>query len=99
MHDREGTMKVIHQLHDLGQSFWLDNITRGPLVALYEHNVFTQGRILNIDSFDQWGVEVGKVLAKRIIPEMESVEEPPLQHDSSTNSLIRRYRRFKGGQS
>ena len=64
----------------------------GKLVALYEHSVFTQGVIWHIDSFDQWGVELGKVLAKRIIPELESVEEPPLQHDSSTNSLIRRYR-------
>jgi glucose-6-phosphate isomerase len=68
----------------------------GKLVALYEHNVFTQGAIWNIDSFDQWGVELGKVLAKRIIPELESKEEPPLQHDSSTNSLIRRYRKTKG---
>jgi glucose-6-phosphate isomerase len=73
--------------------------TLGLLVALYEHSVFTQGTIWNIDSFDQWGVELGKVLAKRIIPETESAEEPPLQHDSSTNSLIRRYRWFKGGQS
>jgi glucose-6-phosphate isomerase len=71
----------------------------GKLVALYEHSVFTQGVIWHIDSFDQWGVELGKVLAKRIIPEMESVEEPPLRHDSSTNSLIRRYRRSKGEQS
>jgi glucose-6-phosphate isomerase len=68
----------------------------GKLVALYEHSVFTQGVIWHIDSFDQWGVELGKVLAKRIIPEVESAEEPPLQHDSSTNSLIRRYRRLKG---
>jgi glucose-6-phosphate isomerase len=71
----------------------------GKLVALYEHSVFTQGVIWHIDSFDQWGVELGKVLAKRIIPEMESVEEPPFRHDSSTNSLIRRYRRSKGEQS
>ena len=70
--------------------------TLGKLVALYEHSVFTQGVIWGIDSFDQWGVELGKVLAKRIIPEVESAEEPPLQHDSSTNSLIRRYRRLKG---
>ena len=70
--------------------------TLGKLVALYEHSVFTQGVIWHIDSFDQWGVELGKVLAKRIIPEVESVEEPPLRHDSSTNSLIRRYRRLKG---
>jgi glucose-6-phosphate isomerase len=64
----------------------------GKLVALYEHSVFTQGVIWNIDSFDQWGVELGKVLAQRIIPELESVEEPKLSHDSSTNALIRRYR-------
>jgi len=70
--------------------------TLGKLVALYEHSVFTQGVIWGIDSFDQWGVELGKMLAKRITPEVESAEEPPLQHDSSTNSLIRRYRRLKG---
>jgi glucose-6-phosphate isomerase len=69
--------------------------TLGKLVALYEHAVFTQGVIWNIDSFDQWGVELGKVLAKRIIPEVESVEEPLPKHDSSTNALIRRYRRFR----
>jgi glucose-6-phosphate isomerase len=57
--------------------------------------VFTQGAIWNIDSFDQWGVELGKVLAKRIIPELESKEEPKLAHDSSTNRLIRRYRKLK----
>ncbi|MGE5513543.1 MAG: glucose-6-phosphate isomerase [Bacteroidota bacterium] len=68
----------------------------GKLVALYEHNVFTQGVIWNIDSFDQWGVELGKVLAQRIIPEIESEKEPALQHDSSTNNLIRRLRRMKG---
>src|SRR5215472_7449629 len=67
----------------------------GKLVALYEHSVFTQGAIWNIDSFDQWGVELGKVLAQRIIPELESKAEPMLQHDSSTNSLIRRYRGLK----
>ena len=67
----------------------------GKLVALYEHSVFTQGAIWNIDSFDQWGVELGKVLAQRIIPELESNAEPKLEHDSSTNSLIRRYRRLK----
>jgi glucose-6-phosphate isomerase len=67
----------------------------GKLVALYEHSVFTQGAIWNIDSFDQWGVELGKVLAQRIIPELESRTEPALNHDSSTNNLIRRYRRFK----
>jgi glucose-6-phosphate isomerase len=66
--------------------------TLGSLVALYEHSVFTQGAIWDIDSFDQWGVELGKVLAKAIIPELQSAEEPDLQHDSSTNALIRRYR-------
>ena len=69
--------------------------TLGKLVALYEHSVFTQGVIWNIDSFDQWGVELGKVLAKRIIPELESKDEPKLSHDSSTNNLIRRYRKLK----
>jgi len=68
----------------------------GKLVALYEHSVFTQGAIWHIDSFDQWGVELGKVLANRIVPELEDVGEPKLQHDSSTNALIRRYRSFKG---
>jgi len=67
----------------------------GKLVALYEHSVFTQGTIWHIDSFDQWGVELGKVLAQRIIPELESQTAPKLTHDSSTNNLIRRYRRFK----
>ena len=67
----------------------------GKLVALYEHSVFTQGAIWNIDSFDQWGVELGKVLAQRIIPELEAKTEPELKHDSSTNALIRRYRRLK----
>ena len=69
--------------------------TLGALVALYEHSVFTQGVIWNIDSFDQWGVELGKVLAKRIVPELESASDPPMHHDSSTNTLIRRYRRLK----
>jgi glucose-6-phosphate isomerase len=69
--------------------------TLGKLVALYEHSVFTQGTIWNIDSFDQWGVELGKVLAQRIVPELESEAEPELGHDSSTNTLIRRYRKFK----
>jgi glucose-6-phosphate isomerase len=69
--------------------------TLGKLVALYEHTVFTQGVVWNIDSFDQWGVELGKVLAQRIIPELESRTEPDLGHDSSTNNLIRRYRRHK----
>ncbi len=67
----------------------------GTLVALYEHSVFTQGTIWNIDSFDQWGVELGKALAQRIVPELESTEEPRLGHDSSTNALIRRYRQHK----
>ena len=67
----------------------------GTLVALYEHSVFTQGTIWDIDSFDQWGVELGKVLAVAIIPELESVTEPELKHDSSTNALIRRYRSLK----
>jgi glucose-6-phosphate isomerase len=69
--------------------------TLGKLVALYEHSVFTQGVIWNIDSFDQWGVELGKVLAQRIVPELESDVEPTLNHDSSTNNLIRRYRKTK----
>src|SRR5215813_12902771 len=68
----------------------------GRLVALYEDSVFTQGTIWQCDSFDQWGVELGKALAQRIIPELESVTEPKLEHDSSTNALIRRYRRLKG---
>jgi glucose-6-phosphate isomerase len=70
--------------------------TLGTLVALYEHSVFTQGTIWGIDSFDQWGVELGKVLAVAIIPELESAAEPKLSHDSSTNTLIRRYRALKG---
>jgi glucose-6-phosphate isomerase len=70
--------------------------TLGALIALYEHSVFTQGAIWNIDSFDQWGVELGKVLAMRTIPELESTGEPTLNHDSSTNTLIRRYRRISG---
>ena len=68
----------------------------GKLIALYEHTVFVQGAIWNIDSFDQWGVELGKVLAQRIVPELESVEPPTLAHDSSTNALIRRYRAAQG---
>jgi glucose-6-phosphate isomerase len=67
----------------------------GKLVALYEHSVFTQGTIWGIDSFDQWGVELGKVLAKRIIAELESQQEPKLEHDNSTTNLIRRYRKYK----
>jgi glucose-6-phosphate isomerase len=69
--------------------------TLGKLVALYEHSTFTQGAVWNIDSFDQWGVELGKVLAQRIITELESKAEPKLAHDSSTNNLIRYYRNFK----
>ena len=71
--------------------------TLGSLVALYEHSVFTQGAIWDIDSFDQWGVELGKVLAKRIIPELTAPDEPVLAHDSSTNALIRRYRTNRAG--
>jgi glucose-6-phosphate isomerase len=68
----------------------------GKLVALYEHSVFTQGVIWNINSFDQWGVELGKALAQRIIPELENGTEPALQHDGSTNNLIRLYRKMRG---
>jgi glucose-6-phosphate isomerase len=68
----------------------------GTLVALYEHSVFTQGVIWNINSFDQWGVELGKALANRIVPELEAGEDPQLAHDSSTNTLIRRYRQQRG---
>jgi glucose-6-phosphate isomerase len=70
--------------------------TLGSLVALYEHSVFTQGAVWGIDSFDQWGVELGKVLAKRIVPELEADTEPELAHDASTNGLIRRYRVLRG---
>jgi glucose-6-phosphate isomerase len=79
-------------------TFLLDRLTPaalGKLVALYEHSVFTQGTIWSIDSFDQWGVELGKVLAQRIIPELESKTDPKLAHDSSTNALIRRYRQLR----
>jgi glucose-6-phosphate isomerase len=69
--------------------------TLGKLIALYEHSVFTQGTIWNIDSFDQWGVELGKQLAQRIIPELESKQEPAVNHDSSTNNLIRQYRKYE----
>ncbi|HEX4752243.1 MAG TPA: glucose-6-phosphate isomerase [Solirubrobacterales bacterium] len=75
----------------------LDPGTLGALVALYEHSVFTQGAIWGIDSFDQWGVELGKELAKAIIPELEASKEPKLHHDSSTNALIRRYRDMRRG--
>ncbi|MCD6014437.1 MAG: pgi [Solirubrobacterales bacterium] len=71
--------------------------TLGSLVALYEHSVFTQGTVWNINSFDQWGVELGKVLAKRIVPELQSPDEPELAHDSSTSALIRRYRAHRSG--
>jgi glucose-6-phosphate isomerase len=77
----------------------LDRLTPralGKLVALYEHSVFTQGTIWQIDSFDQWGVELGKALAQRIIPQLDSAMEPKLEHDSSTNALIRRHRQLKG---
>ena len=74
----------------------LDPATLGKLVALYEHSVFTQGTVWGIDSFDQWGVELGKTLAKRIVPELQSREEPDLGHDSSTNALIRAYRERRG---
>ena len=76
----------------------LDELTPaalGRLVALYEHKVFVQGSIWNVNSFDQWGVELGKVLAKRIAPELSSASEPKLEHDSSTNALIRAYRSKK----
>ena len=71
----------------------------GSLVALYEHSVFTQGVIWDVNSFDQWGVELGKALAQAIIPELESATEPALRHDSSTNNLIRRYRRLRSARS
>jgi glucose-6-phosphate isomerase len=69
----------------------------GQLIALYEHQVFTEGVVWGIDSFDQWGVELGKVLAKKIIPELQAADEPELDHDSSTNNLIRRYRSGRSG--
>ena len=69
--------------------------TLGKLIALYEHSVFTQGTIWQIDSFDQWGVELGKVLAEKIVPELEKTDEPSLKHDSSTNALIRHYRQLR----
>jgi glucose-6-phosphate isomerase len=74
----------------------LDPATLGKLVALYEHSVFVQGAVWSVNSFDQWGVELGKVLAKRIADELEAASEPELAHDSSTNALIRRYRNSKG---
>ena len=69
----------------------------GTLIALYEHSVFTQGAVWGIDSFDQWGVELGKQLAKAIVPELQAADEPELEHDSSTNALIRRYRAGRRG--
>ncbi len=100
----EGTAKwlVPHRVFEGNRpsnTILLDRLTPhalGKLVALYEHSVFTQGTIWHINSFDQWGVELGKVLAQRIIPEIESPTEPPLGHDSSTNTLIRRCRSLKG---
>jgi glucose-6-phosphate isomerase len=93
---------VPHRQFDVNRpsnTLLLDRLTPGALgklVALYEHSVFTQGAIWGIDCFDQWGVELGKVLAQRIIPQLESKTEPKLEHDSSTNNLIRRYRAMKG---
>jgi glucose-6-phosphate isomerase len=100
----EGTLDwlVPHRLFEGNRpsnTLLLDELTPaalGKLVALYEHSVFTQGSIWQIDSFDQWGVELGKALAQRIIPQLETPTEPKLEHDSSTNALIRRYRRLKG---
>ena len=71
--------------------------TLGALIALYEHSVYVQGVIWDVNSFDQWGVELGKVLASRIAPELQSETEPELKHDASTNALIRRYRKMKRG--
>ena len=102
--EAEGTPDwlVPHRLFDGNRpsnTILLDRLTPsalGKLVALYEHSVFTQGTIWQIDSFDQWGVELGKALAQRIIPQLETATEPRLEHDSSTNALIRRYRTLKG---
>ncbi|MGI8680345.1 MAG: glucose-6-phosphate isomerase, partial [Jatrophihabitans sp.] len=79
----------------------LDELTPhslGALIALYEHSVFTQGTIWSVNSFDQWGVELGKVLAKKVAGELSSADEPALAHDSSTNALIRRYRAARAGE-
>ena len=103
----EGTPEwlVPHRLFEGNRpsnTFLLEELTPaalGKLVALYEHSVFTQGTIWQIDSFDQWGVELGKALAQKIIPELESGADPKLEHDSSTNALIRRYRKLKGSGS
>ena len=73
--------------------------TLGLLVALYEHSVFIEGEIWNIDPFDQWGVELGKVLAQKTAAELKSTDEPQLDHYSSSNALIRRYRQFKKSQT
>jgi glucose-6-phosphate isomerase len=73
----------------------LNPVALGKLIAMYEHSVFTQGAIWEIDSFDQWGVELGKALAVRIIPELETGQEVQLNHDSSTNTLIKRYIRSR----
>ena len=73
----------------------LSPFTLGQLIALYEHKTFTQGAIWNINSFDQWGVELGKQLAQQIIPELDAVDDPDLAHDSSTSALIRRYRALR----
>ncbi len=94
----EGTAPAIapHRVFDGNRpSNVLTPATLGRLISLYEMSVFTQGVIWNINSFDQWGVELGKALAQRIIPELEAAGEPELKHDSSTNSLIRRYRKMK----
>ena len=97
---KEGTAEALvpHRVFEGNRpsnTIFVDRLTPealGKLVALYEHSVFTQGAIWNIDSFDQWGVELGKVLAQRIVPELEGAKDPELGHDSSTNNLIRRYR-------
>src|SRR5207342_3203754 len=99
----EGTAEaiVLHRVFEGNRpssTILLDKLTPsalGKLVALYEHCVYTQGSIWGIDSFDQWGVELGKVLAQRIIPELESKTDPKLDHDSSTATLIRRYRKLR----
>src|SRR5205814_2087738 len=83
------TLTGEHVSYDTGAVFWGEPGTNG------QHSVFTQGTIWDVDSFDQWGVELGKVLAVKIIPELTSAQEPALDHDSSTNALIRRYRALK----
>jgi glucose-6-phosphate isomerase len=99
----EGTVEALvpHRVFEGNRpsnTLLLDELTPaalGKLVALYEHSVFTQAALWRINAFDQWGVELGKVLAQRIIPELESATEPALAHDSSTNALIRRYRQMR----